>query len=85
MEIRTEIVRQLFEEEGYPRDDSALFSSNVCYGGQGKPIIVVDESTYAQNTDWIIEDCENEGAHDLAYRIRKWVEQQQNTKKQNKY
>jgi hypothetical protein len=76
VEIKTEIVRHLFEGKGYPRDDSALFSSNVCYGGKGKPILVVDESSYAQNTDWLIEDCEREGAHDLADEIRKWVQNQ---------
>jgi hypothetical protein len=56
MEIKTEFAKQLFEGKGYTRDKSAPFSSNVCYGGSGKPIVTMDESSYAQNTDWLIED-----------------------------
>ncbi len=72
MLISTDEIRQLLESKGITRDNSNPFTF-AGYQSKTKRILVIDESSTLQETDMLIDDCQIQGANDIADAIKEIV------------
>lgn len=72
MPIRTSKVQQFLESKGFTREDPSEPFAWVGYSSPAREILVLDESAYEQELEWVIEDAKNSKAFKIAAELEKW-------------
>lgn len=76
MQVPTHIICGYLQSCGAERDDSKLFGDYVVFTDSNGETLVIDEGSYFQTTEWLIDDCVNNQSYKMAGLIDKWVKEQ---------
>ncbi len=79
MLIKTDLILSLLAEKGYKRDNDIPFTW-VCYRGEGRELLVIDDSKSETETDMLIEDCVASQSYAMAAGIQAIVAKLQGKK-----
>jgi hypothetical protein len=74
MLVQTSAVQSFLGSKGFTRDESEPFTLYAGYKN-GKEILVIDESGYYMDLDFLIEDAWAQGASKIAAELEKWREE----------